>query len=102
MGIIRKQINRMFNIALMIVIFAVLSCNVYAEDSSASVSSYGDSVCKSYCWGVKNSDHKIAHNTAIKGTGKTNEDAVKNHNSKMKAHKNSMPSHSHNGKYFPL
>lgn len=100
MDIIKKRTLKTFSIVLVMVLVTAVCCVAYADDESASLNSYGDAVCKSYCWGVKNSDHKIAHNTLIKGTGSTTTAAKKNHNSKMKKHKDGMPSHSHNGQYF--
>ncbi len=50
-----------------------------------------------YCFGIRDSYHKRAHNTKITGTGDTAKAAMVNYNSKLDAHKRSMPDSTHDG-----
>lgn len=51
-----------------------------------------------YCVGIRDSYHKIAHNTKITGSGSTAKAAMTDYNSKLAAHKKAMPDSTHDGR----
>lgn len=98
--------KRLSNIVLAISIsLLMMTVTAFAETGDGSPMGNGGpqkakASCKSYCYGYKSLDHKIAHNTLISGSGDSTAAAKKDHNRNMKAHKASMPDSTHNGQYF--
>ena len=86
--------------SIVVVLLFGMQTIAFAAEGDVSANAYGDPKCSSYCYGVKNANHKLAHNTKITGTGKTTALAKKNHNTKMKKHKAGMPDYSHDGQLF--